>query len=257
MAAKQGPLIAVVGQTASGKSALAMELARRFDGEIIAADARTVYQGMDIGTAKPSREEQSEIRHHLLDVVTPDQRFTAVDFQRLASEAIKDVLRRGKLPLLVGGTGLYVDAVLFDYAFDASAERDEQNPRHAKRGGSKSELRSNTLIIGLDIKKDQLEQRITQRVDQMLERGLQKEVRQLAEQCGWQSPGLSAIGYREWQTLFSSQVVDREQVRQAIITDTRQYAKRQKTWFRRNKSIQWLSQQGRAIDLATTFLAGG
>src|SRR5690554_3992440 len=103
------PLVVIVGQTASGKSALAMHLARRFNGEIIAADSRTVYRDMDIGTAKPTPKDRAAVPHHLIDIVDPDESFNVADFQRLANAAIKDVARRGKLPILVGGTGLYVD----------------------------------------------------------------------------------------------------------------------------------------------------
>jgi tRNA dimethylallyltransferase len=124
------PLVAVVGETASGKSALAMELARRFDGELICADSWTVYKGFNIGTAKPSAAEQAEIRHHLLDVADPEQGFSAVEFQKLARRAVDDIQARGKLPILVGGTGLYIDSVLFDYQFlpaPPQSMRDELN----------------------------------------------------------------------------------------------------------------------------------
>jgi tRNA dimethylallyltransferase len=110
-------LVVIVGTTASGKSQLAMQVAQERNGEIIAADSRTVYKGMDIGTAKPSLEDQKKVRHHLLDVVEPNQKFSAGDFQKLAQEAIKDIHSRGKLPIMVGGTGLYVDSILYDFNF--------------------------------------------------------------------------------------------------------------------------------------------
>jgi tRNA dimethylallyltransferase len=111
------PLIVIVGETASGKSALAMELAQRFDGEIICADSWTVYKGFDIGTAKPSKADQKLVPHHLLDVADPEVGFSAAVFQRMAKEAIEAIASRGKIPLLVGGTGLYVDSILYDYSF--------------------------------------------------------------------------------------------------------------------------------------------
>jgi tRNA dimethylallyltransferase len=113
----EAPLIVIVGPTASGKSALAMQLAERFGGEIICADSRTVYKGMDIGTAKPSAEDQARVPHHGLDLVEPGERFSAVDFKNYATQTIADIRARGKIPFLVGGTGLYVDAVIFDYHF--------------------------------------------------------------------------------------------------------------------------------------------
>lgn len=141
------PLIVIVGPTASGKTTLAIELARRLDGEIICADSRTVYKGMDIGTAKPTEEEQLFVPHHLLDVVDPGERFTVADFKRLANEAIIDIIGRGKVPIMVGGSGLYIDAVLFDYKFaPVGTPRDNQNPRHLSKSilVSKEKLRRNT-----------------------------------------------------------------------------------------------------------------
>ena len=112
------PLIVITGPTASGKSGLALELAERYHGEIICADSRTVYKGMDVGTAKPSADNQVRVPHHLLDVVEPGERFTAGEFQRLARQAITDIRGRGHIPFLVGGTGLYIDSVVLNYAFD-------------------------------------------------------------------------------------------------------------------------------------------
>src|SRR5665213_1747042 len=112
MESKLKPLIVIVGATASGKSKLAMEIAERFDGEIITSDSWTVYKGFNIGTAKPTPEDQKLIRHHLLDVTTPDEGFSAAVFKRLANEAINDIQNRGKLPIMVGGTGLYIDSVI-------------------------------------------------------------------------------------------------------------------------------------------------
>ena len=114
---KDTPLVVVLGQTGSGKSAVAMELAERFDGEIIAADSRTVYRGMDIGTAKPTKQDQNQIRHHLLDVVNPNELFSVAAFQTQAQAAIEDIASRNKIPFLVGGSGLYIDAVIYNFSF--------------------------------------------------------------------------------------------------------------------------------------------
>lgn len=256
MATNSGPLIAIVGQTGTGKSALAMKLAGRFNGEIICADARTVYKGMDIGTAKPSAADQAAIPHHLLDVVTPDQRFTVVDFKRLAEEAINDVLGRSKLPILVGGSGLYVDAVLYDYEFaPAAAARDPQNPRHLHpdQPSKRSELRSNTLILGLEISKEQLEQRLTVRAEQIMAAGLIEEVKRLINLYGEDIPAFATTSYKPIIEYLHGSLSLQEAVAQFIRNDL-QYAKRQKTWFSRNKSIHWLDDPSKAVDIATTFL---
>ena len=127
----ESPLVVIVGPTASGKTALAIHLAEKYNGEIVCADSRTVYKGLDIGTAKPSVSEQQRVRHHLIDVVEPDGTFSVADFKMLAVEAINDIESRGKLPILVGGSGLYIDAVVYDFSFSDGTKRDESNPRHA------------------------------------------------------------------------------------------------------------------------------
>ncbi|QQS17544.1 hypothetical protein IPL44_00610 [Candidatus Saccharibacteria bacterium] len=126
--ATEQPLIVIVGPTASGKTGLAVSLAKEFGGEIISADSRTIYRGMTIGTAKPTAEEMDDIPHHLIDLVDPDEEFTLWNFQQLAKEKIADIRSRGNIPFLVGGSGLYVDSVIFDYeitpqSIDYSAQR--------------------------------------------------------------------------------------------------------------------------------------
>jgi tRNA dimethylallyltransferase len=228
------PLITIVGETASGKSALAIELARHFNGEIICADSRTVYKGMDIGTAKPSTADRAEIKHYGLDVVRPDQKFTAADFKQLANNAIKDITNRGKLPIMVGGTGLYVDAVLYDYDFKPlSQERDPLNARHLVKPDTPTEkiMRSNTLLIGFQIPLETLRIRIESRIQAMLDAGLQDEVRGLVAQYGWEAPALTGVGYREWHGYFDG--TETVQVaHQNIMSGTLKLAKKQRTWFR-------------------------
>lgn len=253
-----GPLIAIVGETASGKSALALEAARRFNGEIICADSRTVYTGMDIGTAKPSKEEQGRIPHHLLDLITPDEKFNVAKFQRLSFGIIGELQKKGKLPILVGGTGLYIDSVIFNYAFSqGNSEKDDINPRHLKKlpdAQTHSSLRPNCLVIGLNIAKEELERRIVRRVESMLESGLELEVRGLVNKYGWEAEAMTGVGYREWEDYFKG-TQSLEETKQRIIIATRQYAKRQRTWFKRNKSIQWISTPEEAYDLIEQFLA--
>ncbi len=290
VASGTGPskLIVIVGETASGKSHLALDLAERFDGEIICADALTVRQGVDVGTAKPSVADRERVPHHLLDVVAPCDDFTAAVFKDLAQKAIADISARGKLPIMVGGTGLYVDGVLYDYSFLPAGDRgerellnqmsldelkrtiserglntegiDTQNKRRLIRvietGGQqpqRSGMRANTLVLGVRIPKDQLQTRIEQRVDDMFTAGLEQEVKGLVESYGWECEALKGIGYREWREYFEGAQTLAE-TRQRIIKSTQDLAKRQRTWFKRNPSIQWLDDPSQAVDIVTTFM---
>ncbi len=283
----QPPLIVIVGETASGKSALAISLARRFNGEIIAADSRTLYRGMDIGTAKPTAAQQALVPHHLIDVTTPDKPLTAAEFKMLAMHAIQAVWARGKVPFLVGGTGLYIDAIVYDFSFANKGDnaprhewqkltvnelQDElrrqhialptnaKNPRHLIRqletGGLPQQariMRQNTLIIGQIIERTELESRIAARVESMFAQGLPHEVDVLVQKYGWSLPSLRSIGYQEFED-FDPASGTEEELKKGIIKNTRQYAKRQRTWFGRNKSIHWLRTEEEAVDLITTFL---
>ena len=285
------PLIVIVGETASGKSALALELAKRFDGELISADSWTVYKGFDVGTAKPSKEEQAAVPHHLLDIADPEHGFSAVEFQKQAKQAIDDISGRGKLPIMVGGTGLYIDSVLYEYQFLPAPSADMRQALNEKsldelleqahQSGldttgidlrnkrriirlienngvrpTKGELRSNTLVLGIATDRDHLRDRITQRVDAMLAAGLEDEVKQLSEKYGWKTEPMKGIGYREWQLHFTgSQSL--EQTRERIISASMQLAKRQRTWFKRNDCIQWLQAPNTitgAVEYTTTFI---
>ncbi len=282
-------MIAVVGETASGKSSLALEIAKRYDGEIICADSRTIYKGMDVGTAKPRPEEQAQVAHHLLDVAEPGVQFTAADFKRLAEEAIKDITARGKLPILVGGTGLYVDSIIFDYQFarvanstertrlDAldiaqlsalikerglSVPENEKNKRYLIRtlergagtANDREVLRPRTLVIGLKPSRLQLRQRIESRVEQMFRRGLRREVEELQQKYGWDSEALTGIGYREFRSLYEGHEVSMSAIKRQIVQDTLALAKRQRTWFKRNPHIVWLEEAQQAYPLIDAFL---
>jgi tRNA dimethylallyltransferase len=216
-------LVVIVGTTASGKSAAAMQIAQQYGGEIICADSRTIYKGMDIGTSKPSKQDQKLIRHHLLDIIEPNQKFNVAQFQKLASTAIKDIQKRGRLPVMVGGTGLYIDSVIYGYDFDKK---------------SRQELRPNTLVLGLDLPTDEVKKRLEARVDQMFAQGLEQEVKSLSNKYGWDAEAMKGIGYRDWQAYFNGDA-DLIKTKELIIKNTWQYARRQRTWFRRNKDIHW------------------
>jgi len=251
------PLIVIVGETASGKSALAMDLAKRFDGEIICADSRTVYKDMDIGTAKPSKLDQKKIPHYLLDIIEAGQPFTVAEFKRLAHEAIQDISKKGKLPIMVGGSGLYVDSVIFDYQFsEKSRSKDPKNPRHLKPNpdhGLDKKLRPNTLIIGLKLDRDELQKRITKRVGQMFSNGLIDEAKNLGNKYGWEIEVLKTPGYKALRRYLNNELNVTE-AKELFIRSDMQLAKKQRTWFKRNNSIQWVSDPIKAVDLATTFL---
>lgn len=284
-------LIVVVGETASGKTALAIELAKRFSGEIICADSWTVRREVNIGTAKPTPEEQAAVPHHLLDVVGPDEDFTAAVFKDLANQAIADIADRGKLPIMVGGTGLYIDGVVYNYSFLPAGDRSERGDLETKtipellellkylridvskvdtrnkrrlirlletEGATphKSGLRANTMVIGIQTDRESLRQRVEQRTDAMIEAGLEVEVRDLVERYGWDCEALKGVGYAQWRDYFSGSKTMAE-TRQAIISATMNLAKRQRTWFKRNSSIQWFPAPVKStivVDAVTTFL---
>lgn len=281
------PLVVIVGETGSGKSDLGIRLAKEFGGEIIAADSRTVYTGMDIGTAKPSQQDLREVRHHMIDVITPAQEFTAADFKELTNTSIQDIYSRGHLPIMVGGTGLYVDSVLYDFTFRKPADdslrkelqnlsvdelqarliergiplpSNERNPRHLVRAletnGEPSvskPLRRDTLIIGISTEREVLRERIERRVGIMLAAGLASEVERLVNEFGWEAPGLQSPGYKTFREYLDGRAT-LDEVRERLIREHMQLAKRQRTWFKRNKSIHWICKKEEAVDLVTTFL---
>lgn len=149
------PLIVILGPTASGKTAAGIELAKRIDGEIICADSRTIYQNMNIGTAKPTVQEQQGVPHHLLDIITPAQTYSAAQFKKEAYKLTNEIWERGKYPIMVGGTSLYIDSVLFDYQFsDGRGQRNPENPRHlvgADTSDRMGKIRENTLVFGISV----------------------------------------------------------------------------------------------------------
>jgi tRNA dimethylallyltransferase len=276
-----------VGETASGKSALGLVLAERFNGEIICADSRTVYRHLDIGTAKPSAEEQARARHHLLDVVEPDQPFSAAEFKRLARQAITDIAQRGKLPIMIGGSGLYVDSVLFDFNFlppVAAEERrrlnalsveelqneivgkgwqlpeNSRNKRYLMRtlevaGAERTRqpLRERTLVLQPLVPKDVLKSRIKQRVEVMVERGFAEEAAKQANRYGWDAPGLQAPGYKAFRNYVGGRQTLEAAMTQFVRNDLH-LAKRQHTWFKRNKSVSYICNEAEAVEFVTTWL---
>lgn len=277
-------VIAIVGPTASGKTALSIELAKRLNGEIINGDSMQVYRGMDIGTAKIHPEEMDGIPHHLLDIRDPDESFSVAEYQSLVREKIAEIQQRGKLPIIVGGTGLYVQSVLFDYRFskqqvdeelrqtlNAELERLGPGAMHSKLmeldpeidihpnntrrvlraleillSGEEKEDGSlartpmyDELIIGLDVPRAKLYERIDSRVDGMMESGLLDEVRRLHDSGLRDVQSIKAIGYKELYAYFDGMYSLEEAVAK-LKRNSRQYAKRQFTYFRNKMPILWL-----------------
>lgn len=288
VARRIAPLVVIVGETASGKSDLGMYIAEKFNGEIIAADSRTVYKGMDIGTAKPSVADQEKVRHHLLDVVSPDERYTAAQFKEDANKCIEEIRARGHLPVMVGGTGLYIDSVIFDYDFapEDQAKRsdldmlsleelqlqagvlgievtdvDFKNRRHLQRavergraGKTNTTLRDNTLVIGTRRDRIELDKRIEDRIEAMIEAGFVDEVDRLLKRYGSGSEAMTGIGYKAFASYLKGEI-SLEDAKQQFIRNDKRLAKRQRTWFKRNKSIHYPLKQSEVVELVTTLLS--
>lgn len=268
-------IIAVVGPTAVGKTALGIELAKRFNGEIISGDSQQVYRHLDIGTAKATLEEQAEAPHHLIDVREVDEAYSVYDFVKEASAAIEDITSRGKLPIIVGGTGLYLqsllegyhlggqvnqeevlayrqeleqlaDAVLFDKIAEQGIEIPELNRRRAIRAlelatfGQDLENKEtpyDALLIGLNDDRQVLYERINHRVDVMVEKGLLDEAKWLYDNHR-DVQAARAIGYKELFPYLAGQASLEESV-DKLKQNTRRFAKRQLTWFRNRMAVSF------------------
>lgn len=289
IAAKQ-PIIVVVGPTASGKTALGIELAKRYNGEIICADSRTIYRGMNVGTAKPSLEEREGIAHHFLDIIDPDETYSAQQFKAAAEAIIEDIVSRGKLPIIVGGTGLYVYTLLYDYQFPAggrtelraelelkpldelvailikldpelAAEIDLRNSRRVIRAietagqprQKAGELAPNILLMGLRPNASTLDTNIIQRTKRMFQIGLVSEVTDLVEKYGPKLESLRSPGYAEIVEYLAGES-DQAMAEELIVLHTRQLVKRQLTWFRRNDEIRWVETADEGMKLAAEWL---
>lgn len=283
-------IIAVVGPTASGKTDIGVMIAKEFDGEVVSADSMQIYKGMDIATAKPNKEEMQGIPHHLIDFLDRDVSFSVADYVKLANEKVSDIISRGKLPIIVGGTGLYIDSLLENVQF-SETKKDEEYCRSLEKfaeingneelhkmlsgidpesainihpnnlvrviralevyhttGRKLSELKAesrlekspyDSFIIGLNYSdRNILYERINRRVDIMLENGLVREAREVYLESGKLKTASNAIGYKELIPYFENNS-SLEECIEKIKQETRHYAKRQLTWFRRNEKIHW------------------
>ena len=285
-------LVVILGPTATGKSHCAIEIAKKFHGEIISGDSMLVYRDMNIGTAKPTAAELAAVPHHLVNILPPEASFSVVDFKEQAQRLITEINQRGHLPIIAGGTGLYIKALLEDYAFNSVSEDNELrerltreaqeqgpealhqrlaqldaeaaariHPNNVRRvvraleaalGGEQvnqygaSESPYDALVIGLEMERGALYERINRRVDLMLEAGLEQEVRDLlAHGVSPECQSMQSIGYRQlvWYingSMDYAQAVDK--LKQA----TRNFAKRQITWYKKMPYIQWLKLDAEA-----------
>lgn len=278
------PLVLIVGPTASGKTSLGIKLAKQYDGEIISADSRAIYRDLSVGTAKPSLEEQDGIPHWAIDLVDPGERFTVSDFQQYANQKIAEIQARGHLPIIVGGTGLYVDAVMYDFEFPVEAndiERREslmalslselyeycsinnielpenrKNKRYVVnnilRGGRvlkrKHELDESTIVVGISTEKDILRSRIEKRAAVIFRDGVIEEAQNAARKYGWDNEAMTGNIYPLIHDYLEGKLTMGELEQKFIVRDW-QLAKRQLTWLKRNEHIYWAN-----LDEAYTYL---
>lgn len=283
--------IIITGPTASGKTSLSIKLAQKIDGEIISADSMQIYKSMDIGTAKPTEEEMQGIPHHLIDIIEPTQEFNVVLYSEMAKNCIKEIASRGKIPIITGGTGLYINTLLYNIDFTQTqedAELREELTKQAEEKGNQyiheilksmdpkaaEQIHPNNLkrviraievykltgiardvhmensrrkkseieytVIGLELNRTWLYERINMRVDNMISDGLIEEVRRLQEQYpSLSKTAIQAIGYKEIFAYLNNESTKEEAVEQ-IKKNSRNYAKRQMTWLKRIQEINWL-----------------
>lgn len=283
------PLVVIVGPTASGKTALGVRLAEQFNGEVISADSRAIYRGLDIGTAKPTLEERKGVPHWGIDIVGPDEHFTAVDFQRYTRRVVDEIRARGHIPFLVGGTGLYIDSIVYDYQFpevladprerhrleamsleelykycmksNISLPENKHNKRYVVnnilRNGHKHKRNmipsTNLIIVGIATEKKRLWEKISERTQVMWQSGLVDEAMRGASEYGWDSNAMSGTTYKVVKNYIDGALDEPAAIERITILD-RQLAKRQLTWLRRNEHIVWLDS-GEAYTYIARMLA--
>ena len=283
-------VIVICGPTASGKTALSIELAKKINGEIVSSDSMQIYKDMDIGTAKPTEQEKDGIEHYLLDFVEPDQRYSVAEFKKDAEEAIERILTKGKTPIIVGGTGLYVDSLIYgiqyqdikldeeyrnelkkiaqeqglDVLYEKAKQIDEQamkkiSPNDQKRimrvleiykttgktktqqeiESRKNEVKYDFKVYAINMERELLYDRINRRVDIMIEQGLIEEVENLLKKYSTFPTAMQGLGYKEVVEYLEGKT-SKEEMIEKIKMETRRYAKRQITWFKKNKQTIWI-----------------
>ena len=234
----KNPTIIILGPTASGKTALGIKLAKALNGEIISADSRAIYKGMDIGTAKPSLKEREGIIHYGLDLVYPDERFTVADWKKYAEEKIADIKARSKTPIIVGGTGLYIDALIYDYHFKGPTG-EKIGDLEQKTCSDRKEIKGDFLLIGIKWDNEKLRERLKKRIDIMFDKPLYDEVKKLSETYDWNLQSMKSDIYQYAYKYLNGQL-SLEEAKEKSFYDDYHLAKRQLTWFKRNDKIIWL-----------------
>ena len=286
-------VIVICGPTASGKTALSIELAKRINGEIVSCDSMQIYKDMDIGTAKPTKEEMQGIKHYLIDFVSPDERYSVADYKLDAKKAIKEIINKGKVPIIVGGTGLYVDSLIYEieypniefdeeYRLKLEKEADEngladlyekakkidsqaiekisendrkrilrileiyhatgKNKTEQEIESRKKEVEYDYRVYALKWEREKLYERINKRVDIMLEQGLIDEVKSIYKKYKKFPTAMQGLGYKEVVEYLENKTTKEEMI-EKIKQETIRYAKRQMTWFRKNKQTIWLDAE--------------
>lgn len=223
-------VIVILGPTGSGKTGMAVKLAKAINGEVISADSRAIYKGMDVGTAKPSAAEMEGVPHFGLDLVEPGERFTVADFKAYAEEKIAEIRSRGHVPIIAGGTGLYIDALVYDYQFGNNQKTSAPD---------RDNLCTNYLLIGVKWGTEELRERLKKRIDVMFDEPLYTETRELVQKYGWGSQAMKSNVYKfVWQYLNGE--ISLEEAKEKSFYEDWHLAKRQLTWFKRTPEIIWL-----------------
>lgn len=268
--------IVIIGPTASGKTGLSIRLAKKYNGEVISADSRAIYKYMDIGTAKPTKGERDGVAHFGIDLVYPDEKFTAFDFKRYALERIKEIKGRGKTPFLVGGSGLYVDAVIYDYDFsdkpvdlerrkklnemsvqelteycikhNVTLPNNEKNKRYLVRAienigrkpnNNRNEIQKDFLVVGISTSRTGLEERIRKRADAIFSSNIFKESEYLLNKYDLSLESMKSNIYPIISKVLKGEISESVAKEMFIQSDLR-LVKKQLTWFKRNSQIKWL-----------------
>ena len=229
----------ILGPTGSGKTGVSIELAKKLNGEIISADSRAIYKGMDIGTAKPTKEEQADIPHYGLDLVKPGERFTVSDWKAYTEEKIKEIKTRSHLPIIAGGTGLYIDALIFDYKFKGPTGQ-KIGDFEQKSCSDRTKIKGDFCLIGIKWTPEELRARLKKRIEQMFNEDLYNETKKLVQTYGWGSQAMKSNIY-EYAYKYLQNEISLEEAKEKSFYEDWHLAKRQLTWFKRNDKIIWLT----------------